>query len=63
MLIKDSLLMGNVEYAIDLCLKIGRSSEAILIATSQVAPEGMLKKVTDQLMSTSEEPWFKNVST
>lgn len=62
MLVKDSMLTGNIGYAVELCLEAGRPAEAILIASSPFAPDGMIAKVTEELRRSHQEPWFKNMS-
>jgi protein transport protein SEC31 len=58
-LIKDSLLIGDLEHAVDVSMKCGRDAEALLIAST--GPIELFNKVKNQFFSKNKDLFIKNI--
>jgi len=59
-LIKQSLLTGDLESAVDVALKCGREAEALLIAVSSNNPE-LLNKTKAEYFSKNKDLFIRNI--
>lgn len=58
-IIKENLIVGNYEGAIDCALKCGRTAEALLIASSQ--NKDLFESTMQSFFVASTDPFIKNV--
>ena len=58
-LIKDNLIIDNLEGAIDACLKCGRKAEALFFAS--YGSEELLKKTREKFIKYNDDRYLKNV--
>lgn len=58
-LIKDSILIGNIEGAVDTALRVGRVAEAFLLAYAKGAD--FFRTTVESFVTSSNDPFVKNV--
>lgn len=58
-LIKDSLLIGDLEHAVEVAIKCGRDAEALLIAST--GSQELFNKVKNSFFSKNKDLFIKNI--
>lgn len=56
-IIKRNLLLGNLEYAAEVALKCGRTTEALLIA--EAGGDALLDRIKEEYFQSSKESYIK----
>jgi len=59
--IKTSLMLGNLQSAVDCCFKCGRHTEALVIAL--MAEKDVLDSTVHNYLNQSSDPFIKGVLT